>query len=155
MNLETILRVISNKYRKIDLEKFQTLCISTYIHILTHLKWVELTPTVHKVLAHAPELVEKNMSMGLGHLSEAGLEACNKIIRRFRTYWTLQINDDANLKDLLRKMWLISDPLFYSYRRTIKCPRCGDTGHQKKCPIIQQAINQSESESRVEDMFVD
>ena len=155
MNLETILRVISSKDRKIDLEKFQALCTSTYIDVLTHLKWVELTPSVHKILAHAPELIEKNMSMGLGNLSEEGLEACNKIIRRFRTYWTSQVNDDTNLKDLLRKMWLISDPLFYSYRRTIKCPKCGDTGHQKKCPLIQQVKVQSESESRVEDMFVD
>ena len=156
INLEIILRVITSTHTKIDLENFQTLCTATYVDILTHLKWVDLTPTVHKVLAHAPELIEKNMSMGLGHLSEEGLEACNKIIRRFRVSWTLQLNDDANLKDLLRKMWLISDPLFYSFRRTVKCRKCGDKGHQRKCPVKQQVANVAdESDTRLDMMFVD
>ena len=143
LNLEVILRLISSKEHKIDIEKFKELCTNTYLHVLLNLKWVYLTPTAHKVLAHAPELMEKNMCRGLGNLSEEGLEACHKIIRRFRTYWTLQLNDDANIKDLIRKMWLVSDPLFYSYRRTIKCSKCGSIGHQKNAPRFKktQKIN--------------
>ena len=155
LNLEIILRIISSKNRKIDLDLFAALCTKTYIDILTHFKWADLTPSLHKVLAHAPELVDKNMCMGLGDLSEEGLEACHKIMRRFRSCWTLQLNDNANLKDLLRKMWLVSDPLFYSYRRTIKCPKCGNTGHQKNCPLLPQDRNLSQADIMVEEMYID
>ena len=153
MNIELILRVTSSKNHEINVDKFGNLCTETYLDIITDLKWVYLTPTIHKVLGHAKELIERNMCMGLGHLSEEGLEACHKIMRRFRAYWTLQLNDDANLKDLIRKMWLISDPLFYSYRRVLTCPKCGSTGHQKKCPLVQNIANQSEADIMVEDMF--
>ena len=155
IRLEVILRIISTKDHKIDINAFRDLCKNTYLDILIHLKWVVLTPTVHKVLAHAPELIERNMCMGLGHLSEEGLEACNKIMRRIRTHWTLQKDDDSNLKDLLRKMWLISDPVFYSFRKVLKCPKCGSLGHQKKCPTLQQETNQSESDLMVQELFVD
>ena len=134
---------------------FRNICTQTYLHILLHFKWVNLTPTVHKVLAHAAELIERNMCLGLGQYSEEGLEACHKLMRRFRTYWTIQTSDDSNLKDLLRKMWLVSDPVFYSLRRVVKCPKCGSIGHQKKCPILQQATNQSQSDIMVEEMFLD
>ena len=154
MNFNVILRVISSKDHKIDIDKFGNLCTDTYIEILTHFKWVDLTPTVHKVLAHASELIVNNNCRGIGHLSEEGLEACHKIIRRFRASWTLQTSDDANLKDLVKKMWLISDPLFYSYRRVIRCPKCGATGHQRKCPSLNENPNKTESDLIVEDIFI-
>ncbi|CAL4120500.1 unnamed protein product, partial [Meganyctiphanes norvegica] len=155
MNLYVILRIISSKDHKIDVDKFHTLCTNTYIEIIKNFKWVNLTPTVHKILAHSPELIEKNDCLGIGHLSEEGLEACHKIIRRFRAYWTLQTNDTVNMKDLIKKMWLISDPLFYSFRRVLKCSKCGSTGHQRKCPLFQESINKSESDLMVEDIFIE
>ncbi|CAL4226389.1 unnamed protein product [Meganyctiphanes norvegica] len=112
LHFDVILRILSSKNHSIDMDKFGNLCTTTYVDVLTHFKWVDLTPTVHKVLAHATELISNNMCMGIGHLSEEGLEACHKIIRRFRVSWTLQTSDQANLKDLLKKLWLRSDPLF-------------------------------------------
>ena len=116
---------------------------------------MSLTPTLHKVLGHSKELIVNNMCKGIGHLSEEGLEAGHKFIRRFRASWTLQLNDDANLKDLIKKMWLISDPLFYSFRRVIRCPKCGSTDHQRKCPMLKDITNKSETEQMVEDFFLD
>ena len=155
MHFDVILRIISSKNRKIDMNKFGNLCTSTYIDILTHFDWVDLTPTVHKVLAHSAELVANNLCMGIGHLSEEGLEACHKIIRRFRSSWTLQTSDQANLKDLIKKLWLSSDPLFYSYRRVLECPKCGSKGHKRKCPVFEENLKQTESDIMVEDCFVD
>ena len=103
MNFDVILRLISSRDQKIDMDKFGNMCTDTYIDIITQFKWVDLTPTVHKVLAHAVELVDNNMCMGIGHLSEEGLEACHKIIRRIRASWTLQSSDLANIKDLIKK----------------------------------------------------
>ena len=155
MNLNVILRIISSKDHKINVEKFSKLCSSTYIYILTYFKWANLTPTVHKILAHSAELIRNNACLGVGHLSEEGLEAQHKIIRKFRASWTLQTSDDANLKDLIRKLFLISDPLFYSFRRVIKCPKCGLMGHQRKCTMIRDISNKSESDIMVEGIFVD
>ena len=153
LNFEIILRLISSRDRRLDMLKFGDICMSTYIDILTYFKWADLTPTVHKVLGHATEVMTNNMSMGVGHLSEEGLEACHKIIRRFRANWTLQSSDEANLKDLIKKLWLSSDPLFYSYRRVIKCHKCGLIGHQKKCSNTKIIVNKSDL--MVEDIFVD
>ena len=91
--------------------------------------------------------------MGVGHLSEEGLEAQHKIIRRLRATWTLQSNDNANIKDLLKKLWLISDPLFYYCRRVIECSNCGLAGHQRKCPMLWENTNKSESDTMVEGFF--
>ena len=154
MNLNIILRIISSKDRLIDTEKFGNLCTSTYVNILTYFAWADLTPTVHKILSHSMQLIQNNSGLGVGHLSEEGLEAQHKIIRRLRAAWTLQSSDDANLKDLIKKMFLISDPLFYSYRRSIKCPKCGLMGHQRKCPM-NEASNKSQSDIMVEDIFIE
>ena len=125
------------------------------MEILINFSWVDLTPTVHKVLAHAAELIANNAGLGLGNLSEEGLEACHKLIRRFRASWTLQSSDNANIKDLIKKMWLISDPYFYSLRKTLKCLKCGSTGHQRKCPVMDILENRSEEDVLVEEMFLE
>ena len=154
VNLEVILRILSSKNHKIDIDQFRNLCRDTYLNILKHFSWVDLTPTAHKVLAHAPELLENNQCMGVGHLSEEGLEACHKIMRRFRANWKLQKNYDTTLKDLIRKLCLVSDPLFYSYRKVLKCSKCGGTGHQKKCPVIHGIVNKTESDIMVEELII-
>ena len=154
-NFNVILRIISSKGRQIDVDIFSNLCTNTYIDILIHLAWADLTPTAHKILAHSAELVKNNSCLGVGHLSEEGLEAQHKIIRKFRASWTLQSSDDANLKDLIKKMFLISDPLFYSFRRTIKCSKCGLLGHNRKCPGNAEVSNKSESDILVEGIFID
>ena len=155
LNFSVILRIISSKDRKIDVYQFRLFCRNTYIDILVHFKWVVLTPTAHKVLAHAAELISNNSDLGLGNFSEEGLEACHKLIRRFRASWTLQSSDDANLKDLIKKLWLVSDPLFYSFRKTLKCPKCGSTGHQRKCPVMDTLEDKHEDDIMVEEMFVE
>ena len=155
LNLYIILRIISSKNRKIDLERFGNHCRNTYLSILLEFSWFDLTPTVHKVLAHAAELISNNACLGLGNFSEEGLEACHKLIRRFRASWSLQSGDEANLKDLLKKMWLISDPYFYSLRKTLKCLRCGSTGHQRNCTLFEILENRSEADILVEEMFID
>ena len=52
-------------------------------------------------------------------------------------------------------MWLVSDPLFYSFRKTLKCPKCGSTGHQRKCPVMDTLEDKHEDDVMVEEMFVE
>ena len=101
-NIYVILKIIFSKARQIDIGKFGNLCTSTNIAILIHFTWVNLTSTVHKILAHSAELIKNNACLGVSHLSEEGLEAQHKIIRKFRASWTLQTSDDANINDLIK-----------------------------------------------------
>ena len=155
LNLFVILRTISSKSHTIDIDNLGILCKVTYIDVLRNFPWVDLSPTAHKILAHAAELVTKNGGKGLGNMSEEGLEACNKLIRRFRASWTLQTSDDANLRDLIKKMWLVSDHYFSSFRKTLKCLKCGSSRHQRKCPVRDILANRSEADILVQEMFLD
>ena len=57
----------------------------TYQLIIETFPWASITPTLHKVLAHSAQLIEEyNGGRGLKSLSEEGLEACHKHIRRYR-----------------------------------------------------------------------
>ena len=84
--LSVILRIVSSKDKVNKLDEFKQYCQETYKLVLEKYSPPKcfLSPTVHKLLAHSWELIEKNSGVGLGTLSEGGLEASNKLLRRFR-----------------------------------------------------------------------
>ena len=47
--LSVYLRIVSCD-QKIDLDKFEKFCTSTYVLILEAFSWFEISPTLHKVL---------------------------------------------------------------------------------------------------------
>ena len=58
-NLGVILRVFNSSH-KLDIGKFEMLCKSMYEYIVDNFPWVSITtPSLHKLLAHSTELVEK------------------------------------------------------------------------------------------------
>ena len=61
-----------------------------------------ITPTSHKVLAHAPNIISGfNNGLGLEQLSEEGLEASNKLIRRYRERLSRKFSFQDNINDIL------------------------------------------------------
>ena len=83
-NTSAILRDF-NSSQQTDTAKLNTLCKYTYEFIVTELPWVNITPSLHKLLAHCVELIETcNNGYGMKEYSEEALEACNKLIRRYR-----------------------------------------------------------------------
>ena len=47
--------------------------------------WANITHTLHKLLAHCTELIRNcNDGFGLKEISEEAIEACNKLIRKYR-----------------------------------------------------------------------
>ena len=61
---------------------YKQLCIETYNLILNNfnnseIHWINISPTLHMLLAHSWELIEKNSNRGLGEYSEGGLEHNN------------------------------------------------------------------------------
>ena len=94
---------------------FKHFCTETSLFILTKFNrdkgpWIFLSPTVHGLLHHAPELIESNNGFGLQEFSESGLEANNKFLRFYRTFLARKNGQVQNLTDVFNRLWLKSDP---------------------------------------------
>ena len=118
--LGAILRVY-NCGRRIDTEELALVCRKLYLLILKTFPWANITPTLHKVLAHAPDIISSfNNGLGLEQLSEEGLEASNKLIRRYRERLSRKFSFEDNMKDVFTRLLCVSDPLLLLNRRVNK-----------------------------------
>ena len=73
--LSVILRVY-NSDKGIDAEALDIFCKRTYGSILVEFPWSNITPSLHRLLAHCVELMQLcSNSHGVKDLSEEGLEA--------------------------------------------------------------------------------
>ena len=74
--LSAILRIVNSDH-KINTQEFGILCTNTYyLLILEYFPWVNITPILHKLLAHSEEILRKiNNGCGLKSFSEEGSEA--------------------------------------------------------------------------------
>ena len=146
MRLAVILRVISCK-KSVNVDAFKKYCISTHLFLMKSFPekysrknkktWISIPPTLHKVLSHGWELMERNDECGLGALDEAGLEANTKILRIIRTRLSRKTSQSANIRDTLRRLWLGSDPKIHKERLAVQpyCRLCKNDGHGTRyCP---------------------
>ena len=84
-----------------DTKRLDDLCRETYQCLLANFPWAHVTPTSHKLLAHAPQIIsDYNEGFGLDDLSEEGIEACNKLIRRYRERLSRKFSYEDNIKDV-------------------------------------------------------
>ena len=83
-----VILFVYNSKRKVKTDVFKDFCITTYKSIFNGFnnkdRWINVSPTVHSLLAHSPELIENNDCCGLGNFSESGLENNNKYLRFYR-----------------------------------------------------------------------
>ena len=68
---------------EINTTLYGELCVETYDLIIncfenSNSKWINVSPTLHMMLAHSWEIIEMNNNKGLGEYSESGLEHNNK-----------------------------------------------------------------------------
>ena len=118
-NLAVVLRIF-NSDERIDHQKFPTLCSDTYQLIIETFPWASNTPTLHKVLAHSAQLIEEyNGGRGLKSLSEEGLEACHKHIRRYREQLARKFSFEANIQDIFIRLTSQSDYFSFNQRKRI------------------------------------
>ena len=62
-------------------------------------------PTSDKLLAHSPELIATyNSGYGLKKISEEGLEALNKYVRKYRKSLARKLSFESNIKDVLVRL---------------------------------------------------
>lgn len=156
IRVSVVLRVISSS-RKIKVDDFKSFTHNTYIFLLDN--WPPpicyLSPSAHKLLAHTAEFIENNDGEGLGKLSEGGLEAANKLLRRFRIHLSRKTSQTDNLVDCINRLWTRSDPILNVLRMTTRsrCQNCKEIGHSRSgCSSLVLAM--VEEEQMVNNFFI-
>ena len=119
----------SDSKDEVNVDMFREFCTETYNLILNNFnnletKWINITPTLHMLLAHSWELIEMNNSCGLGECSETGLENNNKFLRFFRLCLSRKNSQETNLQDCIDRLWLKSDIVVRNSGPKKQCSRC-------------------------------
>ena len=108
--LSAILRVMSSQ-QPVNLPVYKENCKTL---------WVKINYTLHGVLHHSPELIALNGGYALGALSEEGLEASNKFIRRFLELLSRKTSPVDQMTDVISRLLERSHPSVTSNRCFIK-----------------------------------
>jgi hypothetical protein len=99
-----------------QIDLFGDFCTNLYHLLVTTFPWAPITPSIHKVLAHSPELLRANDNFGLGQLSEGPLEGQHKHLRRISINLARNTSLHDNLTDTFTKIWIGSDPMIRAQR---------------------------------------
>lgn len=103
-----ILEVLSSGF-EIDTEKFGAYTLETAKLYVDLYPWQPMSPTVHKILIHAPSVI-KHALLPIGQLSEEASEARNKHFRQYREHFSRKFSRTECLEDIINRLLLTSDP---------------------------------------------
>jgi hypothetical protein len=147
-----ILRIV-NSAEKIHVLEFRCLCIKTYTFILKRFPWAQISPTVHQAIGHSWELIALNDFHGLSMLSDAGIEALNKVLRYVKKNLVRKIADAENITDALNRLWAMSSPVFVDryYKALPYCKKCNTHGHGTRFCGYSKSVSHSQ---HIDDTFV-
>lgn len=114
-NCAILLQTLSSGY-KINVEKFRELALATARELTTKYSWYYIPPSVHKILIHAPDIIEHAL-VSIGELSDEAAEARNKDVKKYRLNHTRTISRVATNQDLINRLLLTSDPLISGQKK--------------------------------------
>lgn len=120
-NCKVILAVLASQ-QEINPDKFHNYAKETMDIYKEHYNWRQMSATVHKILYHGREVIERNI-LPLGELSEEAQEAKNKDYRHFRLTNTRKTSRLHQNEDLFNMLLLSSDPYITSLRYKWNPPR--------------------------------
>lgn len=116
--LKVILEALSSGH-EINPENFSNYARETAELYVNLYSWHPMTPTLHKILMHGSEVIEKAL-LPIGQLSEEAAEARNKYIRLYRLNFSRKFSrEDCNM-DILNRLLLNSDPIITGMREMPK-----------------------------------
>ena len=155
-NLSCIMRIISST-EPVDIYAFKLLTQQTNILIASNFPWVQINFTLHGVLHHSSELIERHDGKGLGALSEEALEANNKYVRRYLELFSRKTSPIDQLTDVMNRLLERSHPEIvsnkYDMRPKLFCTTCGSRKHSTKCH--DKVINFGSYDLAVHDILID
>ena len=154
-----ILQVISSGY-DINLELFEKFCINTAKLFVNLYPWYYMPTSVHKVLIHAKEVIEKAI-LPIGQLSEEAQEARNKDIKKYRSDFSRKFSRVKTMEDVFNRLLVSSDPYISSLRKLPKkklkqfLPEALElliaNSSQNKLGIVSKVDSDSEIDSELPD----
>ena len=107
-NFKIILITISCQYA-INLEKFEVFCFQTARIFKERYPWYPMPPTVHKVLVHGKQILEKCI-LPPGYFSEEAAESKNKCYKHNRQFHARKSSRKSNLEDIFNRAMETSVP---------------------------------------------
>lgn len=113
--LSIILHAISSGY-EINLNTFREYTQKTAEEYLRLYKNYPMTPSLHKLLIHGPDIIEA-LPLPIGNFSEEAQEARNKDFRWYREHNTRKMSRVECNEDLFHMLIITSDPLISSMRQ--------------------------------------
>ena len=133
---------IVNSDRLVDVDAYEEYCKEFAVFVRQSLPWAQFSPTVHALISHSAEIIRNNSNRGLLTLSEEGSEGSHKVIKQLREKGARKTGPEANLQDVMKKMWISTDKTVQSYRKVIKCTFCGGINHSViSCPKKKPVMN--------------
>ena len=103
-NFSNILRLFCSQWM-IDIELYKKFCLSLnadFFTLFVSLSWVQIRPSVHKLLVHSWKLIDKNEGPGLKNFDESGLDGNNKVLRSVRHNLARKYHKTKTLKTFLK-----------------------------------------------------
>jgi hypothetical protein len=120
LGLCSVVLVLNSQKREVDVLKLKDLSTSVYLKIVETFPCCVISQSVHRILGHGWERVQMNHNMGLGDISEEGLEALNKFIRYFRERGARTTSTADNFLDTFNHLWQRSSPILHDLFREKK-----------------------------------
>ena len=142
LGLCATVKIMNSQKRLVNTEKLRQLTIETYVKLVTFFPWCAVSQSVHRILAHAWEVIQLNDGYGLGGKSEEGLEALNKYIRSIRQSGARKDSTLNNFTDTFNHLWDRSRPTIVQLAREIR----------RRTPKL---LIMTEIESLVESLFLE
>lgn len=121
LRFRTLLTAISSGER-IDISKFKSYSTETAFYYVKLYSWYYMPTTVHKLLIHGYDIIDKS-SIPIGKLSEEAQESMNKEIRRARESHAYKGSRERTIGDIFRRLLVASDPVVSSFRHNKPKPK--------------------------------
>lgn len=101
---------------QVDIIKFRDYARKTAEKYVLLYDWYYMSSTVHKLLIHGADIIEKNNIVPIGTLSEEASESRNKDFRRFLEHHSRKRSRQDSNQDILNMLVVSSDPLLSAQR---------------------------------------
>ena len=124
MLLSAIMHAVSSQQR-VNISAYMKNCNVSIL--IANYKWVQINHTLHGLIHHSGELIIRNDGYALGSLSEEGLEATNKFIRRFLELLSRKTCPIDQLTYVMSRLLERSNPKVLSKMASMKQRRCSKT----------------------------
>jgi len=138
---------------KLDPKRFGAYCEETYKKYLTVYFWYPPSPSLHKVLEHAKDVII-TLPVSLGKMGEDGAESQNKYLRKDREDHARHTSRKDNLTDMFHRRLEFSDPVItqkYLKANPRKAKRIEDLSEEVQQLLLRQ--DEEDVEEECDDVY--